>query len=73
MAAARSPVGSPPPPLPLGARFSQNSVWLTCPPPLNLIALCSAIILAMSPLLSASAYWPSAALRLVTYALWCLE
>jgi hypothetical protein len=72
MAFASSPVGSPPPPLPLGARFSQKMLWFTCPPPLKRMAPWSAIIDATSPVAWASAYLPSAALRLVTYALWCL-
>ena len=41
------PVGSPPP---LGLRFCQNIEWLMCPPPLNLIAFCTA----MTPLTSSA-------------------
>lgn len=37
------PVGSPPPPFLLGARFSQKRVWLTCPPPWKFIRGCNAI------------------------------
>ena len=32
MSVRSSPVGSPPPPLPAGARFSQKMLWLMWPP-----------------------------------------
>jgi hypothetical protein len=70
--AASFPVGSPPPPLPAGARFCQKMEWFTCPPPLKRSAGCSAIISETLPDADALAYFSSATFKLVTYALWCL-
>lgn len=51
-----------------GARFCQKRLWLMWPPPLNLMAACSAIWSGTD----AVAYLCSAEFKFVTYAWWCL-
>src|SRR5205823_13413748 len=72
IAAARSPLGSPPPPFFISV---QNSVWFQCPPPLLRTAMRILSGTESSPFsrssmgLACRADWPSRALfRLVTYA-----
>ena len=50
----RAPDGSPPPPADFGAKFSQNKVWLMCPPPWKLINGCRPTWALISPFCSAS-------------------
>ncbi len=76
IAAARSPFGSPPPPGPI---TFQKSEWLRCPPPLLRMAVRVASGSFGSPRISSSmdafcqsGVFSSAALRLFTYAAWCL-
>lgn len=45
---AAVPVGAPPPPAPAGARFSQKSVWLMWPPPLNLLQVEKAAVVSVA-------------------------
>lgn len=61
-----SPSGSPPPSLLAGARFSQNRVWLTCPPPWKLRRGATLAALDESPLASASPRVSRALLRPLT-------
>ncbi len=61
-----SPWGSPPPPLPWGARFSQKREWLTWPPPWKLSRGAWAAAALVSPLAWASAMASEAALKLLT-------
>ena len=68
----RSPGGSSPPPAEIGARFFQKILWLTWPPPLNLMACWSEIIDEISPLCWASSNFALAILKFATYAAWCL-
>ena len=69
MAAFTSPEGSPPEP----PMICQNMVWLACPPPLlrTAVRIDSGTLLrfasiSWSGILAASAFWASAALRLLT-------
>ena len=69
MALLSSPEGSPPEP----PMICQNMVWLACPPPLlRMVARIdsgawpSFASISWRGILAASAFWPSAALRLFT-------
>lgn len=67
------PSGSPPPPLPWGARFSQKRLWFRWPPPWKLSRGAWAAAATLSPLAVASPMASTAALRPLTYVWWCLE
>lgn len=69
----RAPDGSPPPPADFGAKFSQNRLWLMCPPPWKLINGCRETCALISPFCPASWNFSLAVLKPATYVAWCLE